>query len=61
MPRPPITSADPRSTSAWSSRSAGNPPTPPLVVDGPLAEEWIGVAQAFAGPPGAGRPARREA
>ena len=26
-----------------------------LVVEGPLAEEWISIAQAFAGPPGAGR------
>lgn len=27
-----------------------------LVVDGPLARRWMEVAQAFAGPPGAGRP-----
>jgi len=27
-----------------------------LVVDGALAEDWISVAQAFAGPPGPGRP-----
>jgi uncharacterized protein (TIGR03084 family) len=27
-----------------------------LVVEGALAEEWISVAQAFAGPPGPGRP-----
>lgn len=26
-----------------------------LVVSGPLAEDWIGIAQAFAGPPGTGR------
>jgi uncharacterized protein (TIGR03084 family) len=26
-----------------------------LVVDGPLAEDWMAIAQAFAGPPGAGR------
>jgi uncharacterized protein (TIGR03084 family) len=26
-----------------------------LVVTGPLAEEWISIAQAFAGPPGEGR------
>jgi uncharacterized protein (TIGR03084 family) len=26
-----------------------------LVVDGPLAAEWIAIAQAFAGPPGEGR------
>jgi len=27
-----------------------------LVVEGDLAEEWISIAQAFAGPPGPGRP-----
>ena len=26
-----------------------------LVVTGPLAQEWMGIAQAFAGPPGTGR------
>jgi len=26
-----------------------------LVVEGPLATEWMGIAQAFAGPPGEGR------
>ncbi len=26
-----------------------------LTVRGPVAEEWMGIAQAFAGPPGAGR------
>jgi uncharacterized protein (TIGR03084 family) len=26
-----------------------------LLVEGPLAEEWISIAQAFAGPPGGGR------
>jgi uncharacterized protein (TIGR03084 family) len=26
-----------------------------LVLEGPLAEEWISIAQAFAGPPGPGR------
>lgn len=26
-----------------------------LSIDGPLAEEWAAIAQAFAGPPGAGR------
>ena len=26
-----------------------------LVVTGPLAEDWLGIAQAFAGPPGSGR------
>ncbi len=28
-----------------------------LVATGPVAKEWLEVAQAFAGPPGAGRPA----
>jgi len=28
-----------------------------LVVEGPLATEWMGIAQAFAGPPGEGRSA----
>jgi len=27
-----------------------------LVATGPAADEWLGIAQAFAGPPGAGRP-----
>jgi hypothetical protein len=27
-----------------------------LVVDGDLASDWMSVAQAFAGPPGPGRP-----
>ena len=27
-----------------------------LVVEGPVAEHWLGIAQAFAGPPGGGRP-----
>ena len=26
-----------------------------LVVEGSLAEEWLSIAQAFAGPPGTGR------
>ena len=26
-----------------------------LVVEGPLAEEWMGIAQSYAGPPGPGR------
>ena len=30
-----------------------------LVVEGSLAEDWISVAQAFAGPPGPGRPPAR--
>ena len=29
-----------------------------LVIEGPLAVEWMSVAQAFAGPPGPGRPAQ---
>lgn len=29
-----------------------------LVVTGPAAAEWMAIAQAFAGPPGPGRPAR---
>ena len=28
-----------------------------LIVDGELAEDWMAIAQAFAGPPGPGRPA----
>jgi uncharacterized protein (TIGR03084 family) len=28
-----------------------------LVVVGPVAAQWMGIAQAFAGPPGPGRPA----
>ena len=34
--------------------------TPSLVVEGPAADEWIGIAQAFAGPPAraAARPVR---
>jgi hypothetical protein len=27
-----------------------------LSATGPVADEWLGVAQAFAGPPGPGRP-----
>jgi uncharacterized protein (TIGR03084 family) len=30
-----------------------------LVAEGPDADEWLDIAQAFAGPPGAGRDARR--
>ncbi|MEX3770133.1 TIGR03084 family protein, partial [Mycolicibacterium fortuitum] len=26
-----------------------------LVADGPLADQWLAIAQAFAGPPGGGR------
>jgi uncharacterized protein (TIGR03084 family) len=29
-----------------------------LEVQGPAAREWLAIAQAFAGPPGAGRPPR---
>ena len=31
-----------------------------LVTEGPVATEWMGIAQAFAGPPGEGRSPRRE-
>jgi uncharacterized protein (TIGR03084 family) len=31
-----------------------------LVMEGPLATEWMGIAQAFAGPPGPGRPRTAE-
>lgn len=30
--------------------------TTDLVAEGPVAQEWLTIAQAFAGPPGAGRP-----
>ena len=30
-----------------------------LIVDGQAAQEWLAIAQAFAGPPGPGRPPRR--
>jgi uncharacterized protein (TIGR03084 family) len=30
-----------------------------LAVDGPAAAEWLAIAQAFAGPPGPGRPPRK--
>jgi hypothetical protein len=26
-----------------------------LFIEGPIAEEWMGIAQVFAGPPGPGR------
>jgi uncharacterized protein (TIGR03084 family) len=29
-----------------------------LVIEGPAAQEWMAIAQAFAGPPGPGRPPR---
>jgi uncharacterized protein (TIGR03084 family) len=29
-----------------------------LVITGPAAADWMGIAQAFAGPPGPGRPRR---
>jgi uncharacterized protein (TIGR03084 family) len=34
-----------------------NPADTGLVIDGPLAEEWMAIAQAFAGPPTEHRPA----
>jgi uncharacterized protein (TIGR03084 family) len=30
-----------------------------LIAEGPVAEQWISIAQAFAGPPGPGRPPSR--
>ena len=35
-----------------------NPHDTDLVVEGRAAEEWVGIAQAFAGPPSEHRPAR---
>jgi uncharacterized protein (TIGR03084 family) len=32
-----------------------------LAIEGPAAEEWMSIAQAFAGPPGTGRPPRDQA
>jgi uncharacterized protein (TIGR03084 family) len=32
-----------------------------LTVDGPAAQQWLAIAQAFAGPPGPGRPPLRKA
>jgi hypothetical protein len=32
-----------------------NPADADLQADGGIAEEWLQIAQAFAGPPGAGR------
>jgi uncharacterized protein (TIGR03084 family) len=31
-----------------------------LIASGPVASQWLSVAQAFAGPPGAGRPSTRQ-
>ncbi|HXP57166.1 MAG TPA: wyosine base formation domain-containing protein, partial [Streptosporangiaceae bacterium] len=31
-----------------------------LVVTGPVADQWMSIAQAFAGPAGPGRPPARE-
>ena len=56
--RPPTSSAVLRSTSASSSRSAATRPTPRCRSSGPLASEWIPIAQAFAGPPTDTRPVR---
>jgi uncharacterized protein (TIGR03084 family) len=50
--------ADRRATSACSSPSASTAPTPTWVATGPDANRWLDIAQCFAGPPGAGRPAR---
>ena len=32
-----------------------------LTIDGPAAQEWMAIAQAFAGPPGPGRPPAKKA
>jgi len=32
-----------------------------LIIDGPKAAEWMAIAQAFAGPPGVGRPPAKKA
>jgi uncharacterized protein (TIGR03084 family) len=32
-----------------------------LAATGPVADEWLDIAQAFAGPPGAGRPSIKDA
>ena len=57
--RRPTASPAPRSTSASWSPSAPTAPTSPLRADGPDADRWLDIAQAFAGPPGTGR-AHRE-
>ena len=44
------------STSAWWSPSGATWPTPTWWWTGDLAEDWMSIAQAFAGPPGPGRP-----
>ena len=41
--------------SAWSQPSAAIPTTRTSSSTGPAATEWLTIAQAFAGPPGAGR------
>jgi uncharacterized protein (TIGR03084 family) len=38
-----------------------NPADTSLKVVGPVASQWLGIAQAFAGPPGPGRPPRHAA
>ena len=50
-----------RWTSACWSPSAATAPTSRSWPTGPVADEWLDVAQAFAGPPGAGRRTRRRA
>ncbi len=39
----------------------GNVADTDLTISGDLARHWMSIAQAFAGPPGPGRPARRQA
>ena len=45
------------STSVCSSPSAPTAPTSRCAAVGPDADRWLDLAQAFAGPPGPGRPA----
>ncbi len=51
---PPTGSPARRSTSACWSPSAAIATTSTLVAEGAAADEWLDIAQAFAGPPGAG-------
>ena len=45
-----------RSISAWWSPSGVNVADTDLAIEGEDAVEWMSIAQAFAGPPGPGRP-----
>lgn len=51
----PTWCTDHRSTSAYWSPNAGTLPTLDVSAAGPIAAEWLTIAQAFAGPPGEGR------